>query len=112
MEKDKRKKKLDGGRVDNAEVIKELFEDVAIENMAVQEGEHFYTVLYRWSILQQRVPYEMRLTTWYTNDLVGVTFATSSSFLFFRGIMFDLNQRQSDRIKDITQKMHRNSSYK
>jgi len=38
MEKDKRKKKLDGGRVDNAEVIKELFEDVAIENMAVQEG--------------------------------------------------------------------------
>ena len=57
MEKDKRKKKLDGGRVDNAEVIKELFEDVAIENMAVQEGEHFYTDLYRWSILQQRVPY-------------------------------------------------------
>ena len=57
MEKDKRKKKLDGGRVDNAEVIKELFEDVAIENMAVQEGEHFYTDLYRWSILQQRFPY-------------------------------------------------------
>ena len=39
MEKDKRRKKLDGGRVDAEDVINELMEDIQIENMAVQEGE-------------------------------------------------------------------------
>ena len=39
MEKEKRRKKLDGGRVDAEDVIKELMEDIHIENMAVQEGE-------------------------------------------------------------------------
>ena len=38
MEKDKRRKKLDGGRVDAEDVINELMEDIQIENMAVQEG--------------------------------------------------------------------------
>jgi len=37
MEKDKRRKKLDGGRVDAEDVINELMEDIQIENMAVQE---------------------------------------------------------------------------
>ena len=39
MEKDKRRKKLDGGRVDAEDVINELMEDIQIENMAVQEGK-------------------------------------------------------------------------
>ena len=40
MEKDKRRKKqLDGGRVDAEDVINELIEDMQIENMAVQEGK-------------------------------------------------------------------------
>ena len=41
MEKDKRRKKqLDGGRVDAEDVINELIEDMQIENMAVQEGKN------------------------------------------------------------------------
>ena len=40
MEKDKRRKKLDGGRVDAEDVINELMEDIQIENMAVQEGTY------------------------------------------------------------------------
>ena len=42
MEKDKRRKKLDGGRVDAEDVINELMEDIQIENMAVQEGTFLY----------------------------------------------------------------------
>ena len=50
MEKDKRRKKLDGGRVDAEDVINELMEDIQIENMAVQEGKSY--VRTEWCVLQ------------------------------------------------------------
>jgi len=38
MEKEKRRKKNDGGKVDAEDVINELMEDIQIDTMAVQEG--------------------------------------------------------------------------
>ena len=39
MEKDKRRKKLDSGRVDAEDVIKELMEDMQIDSGTAQEGK-------------------------------------------------------------------------